>query len=83
MIDACEEEITNDATFMSVDPMQAIRKLKFKETKKLNSLVLIEPQKDEIKGEIETLLQQIHQYGVRNSFNYPNYLFMVYLSHPL
>jgi len=62
---------------MSDDPMQAIRKLTFKETKKLDSLVLIEPQADEIKGKIETLLQRIHRYGVKNSLIYPNYLFMI------
>ena len=52
-----EEEVTDDEIVMSTNPMKAIRKLKFKETKKTNSLVLIEPQTDKIKGEIKTLLQ--------------------------
>ena len=34
--DAREEEVTDDAIFMSVDPIQAIGMLKIKENKKLN-----------------------------------------------
>ena len=48
-----------------------------KENKKINSLVLTQPQTDEIKGEIKTLMQQVSLYAVRNSFNYFIYFFMV------
>ncbi len=64
--DAREEEVTSEAIFMFVDPIQATKKLKMKANKKLNSLVLIEPQIDEVKGEIKTLLQQVHWYGARS-----------------
>jgi len=74
---ALEEDVTDDAIFMSTDPIQSIRKIKLKANKKHDSLVLIEPKIDEIKNEIRTLLQRIHRYGVRNSFNCPNYLFMI------
>jgi len=33
--DAHEKEVTNDVIFMSTDPIQAIRKLKFKAKRKL------------------------------------------------
>jgi len=41
--DAREEEVIKYRIFLSIDPMKEIRKLKFKKTKKLNNLVLIEP----------------------------------------
>lgn len=62
---------------MSVDPIQTIKKLQMNENEKLNSLVLIHPQTNKIKGEIKTLIQQVCRYGVRNSFNYSIYLFMI------
>ena len=74
---APEEVLHEEAIFLSTNLIQTIRRLLIKLNKKLASLIMIQPWTEEIRGQINTMMAQIHQYEVRNSFNCPIYLFMI------
>lgn len=53
-----------------------------KASKKFSSLIMIEPQTKEIRGQIKSFMGQICQYQVKKSFNHPIYLHMILIISP-
>ena len=72
-----EEVIIDEYIFYSTNPMETIKKIIKKLNIELISFLKVRPQALEIKETINVLMEDIHHYGVKGTFNNDIYSFNI------